>query len=82
MMELLDHHHNWPDTFLFKFIFKSDPVIEKGLRDLFSSNSDFIIKSSKKKNYSSMTVNHLASSSKEVMDIYGKAAKIEGVIAL
>lgn len=82
MIDLLDHHHNWPDTFVFKFIFKTDTKIEESLRNLFSNNSEVLTKSSKKKNYSSMTVKHVASSSVEVMDIYDQASKIEGVMSL
>lgn len=82
MIDLLNDHHKWPDTFIFKFIYKSDPSTEKSLKDLFSDNSEFILKGSKKKNYSSMSVHHIASSGSEVMEIYKKASEIEGVISL
>ncbi len=82
MIELLDLEHSWPDNFLFKFIYLADPITESKLKGLFSNKPEISIKSSKKKNYNSMTVIHVASSSTEVMEIYANAAKIDGVISL
>lgn len=82
LKELLDKHYKWPDTFNFKFIYKADPTIEARLKDIFPENSEFKIKTSNKKNFNSMNVHHLATGSQEVMDIYKKAAEIEGVISL
>lgn len=82
LKELLDNHHDWPDTFMFKFIYKSDQNTESILRALFPKNAEFTIKSSTKNNFNSMTVNHLANDSEEVFSIYRAAAKIEGVISL
>jgi putative lipoic acid-binding regulatory protein len=82
LKDLLDHHHKWPDTFLFKFIFKTDPLIEKDLSSLFSESSEFVIKNSKKENYKSMTVKHLVSDAQEILEIYKKAGEIEGVLSL
>jgi len=82
MIDLLDDHHTWPDTFVFKFIYKSDPATDKRLKGLFPDDSECTVKSSKKKNYSSMSVSHRASSGSEVMEIYKEASKIEGVISL
>lgn len=82
LKELLDKHHNWPDTFLFKFIYKSDPETEKKLKALFPENAEFTIKSSTKNNFNSMSVKHIAKDTKDVFSIYKGAAKIEGVISL
>ena len=82
LKDLLDHHYDWPDTFMFKFIYKSNQETEDRLKEIFSENSEFTIKSSTKQNFNSMSVKHLASSAKEVMDIYNKASEIEGVISL
>ncbi len=82
LKELLDKQHNWPDTFNFKFIYKADQNTETRLKDIFPDNSEFKIKISTKQNFNSMNVHHLAKNSQEVMDIYKKAAEIEGVISL
>lgn len=82
LRELLDHHHDWPDIFSFKFIYKANAETEIKLKSLFNEKSDIIIKTSKKENFISMTVNHMSSSADEVMSIYVKASKIEGVMSL
>lgn len=81
---LLDKQHNWPEHFLFKFIYKSDPEIEKQLRDLFVSEkeTEIEIKESKKAKFNSMSVSFFAQSSDEILSIYLKARHIEGVISL
>ena len=82
LKELLNKHHDWPATYNFKFIYKADESTESSLKELFPIQSEITIKTSKKKNFNSMNVHHLASNSKEVLDIYDKASKIEGVISL
>jgi hypothetical protein len=84
LKSLLDKEHNWPEHFLFKFIYKSDPAIEKQLRDLFVSEkeTEIEIKESKKAKFNSMSVSFLAQNSDEILSIYHKARHIEGVISL
>ena len=82
LRELLNEHHEWPDIFVFKFIYQSDSGSEEKLKGFFPEDSEFIIKSSTKNKFSSMTVKHLCKDSEEVFDIYKKAATIEGVISL
>ena len=84
LKSLLDKEHSWPEHFLFKFIYKSDPAIEKQLRDLFVSEkeTEIEIKESKKAKFNSMSVSFLAQNSDEILSIYHKARHIEGVISL
>jgi len=79
---LLDNQHDWPEHFLFKFIYKSDPAIEKQLRDLFIGESDIQIKESKKAKFNSMSVSFLAQNAGEILSIYNRASQIDGVISL
>lgn len=82
LRELLDRQHDWPDNFIFKFIYKSGSNTEETIKALFPENAEFTIKSSTKNNFNSMTVNHLCSGTDEVFKIYKLAGEIEGVISL
>jgi putative lipoic acid-binding regulatory protein len=82
LKQLLDQQHQWPEAFLFKFIYKNDPSTENQLRALFSEDSEIAIKQSKKNSFNSMSVNTIMKSAKEVLDVYAKVGKMEGVISL
>jgi putative lipoic acid-binding regulatory protein len=79
---LLDKEHKWPSHFMFKFIYKSDSQILKQLEAIFPIESERTVKHSNKKNYESLTVNHLANNADEILDLYKRASAIEGVITL
>ena len=82
LKELLDKEHNWPEEFLFKFIYKSNPETENKLKGIFDGKVDIEIKKSKKEKYNSMSAVYLAKSSEDVLSVYHKASQIEGVISL
>ena len=82
LKELLDKQHNWPESFLFKFIFKSNTDAEDKLKDIFNNEAEIKVKQSKKENYKSISATILAKSSDEVLSVYKKASEIEGVISL
>ena len=82
LRELLNEHHNWPDVFIFKFIYQSDSDAEVRLKSFFPDKAEFTVKSSTKNKFSSMTVKHVCKDSEEVFDIYQKASTIDGVISL
>jgi hypothetical protein len=77
--EKLDQEHNWPGTYIFKFVVPASQKIE--LKELFPQES-FRERKSKAGNYISFTLEKTISSSDEVVDIYLKARGIEGLIAL
>lgn len=75
----LDQHTTWPSRYLFKFI-----VPQKKLAALMVifEGAPYFMRDSKKGNYVGFTVELEMPSSSAVADIYRKAAKIEGIIAL
>jgi uncharacterized protein len=77
--EKLDQHYAWPSLYLFKFIVPTDR--EQEVKDLFPrhTTSD---KFSKKGNYVSVTVQMMMPSSEAVIEVYERASKIEGIVAL
>lgn len=77
--EKLEQHYRWPSLYMFKFIVpkgKEDEI--KKLFPLHTTNE----KSSREGNYTSVTIQIMAPSSDAVIEIYQKAAAIEGLIAL
>ena len=75
----LDKEHKWPTIYMFKFVVPSNKSLE--LRKVFAEES-MQTKQSKNGNYVAFTMKKLMRSSDEVVEIYMKARKIEGVIAL
>jgi len=75
----LEKVHTWPSLYMFKFIAPKGK--EDQLKKIFPKN-EFIQRESKEGNYFSLTFKILVNSSDEVIRIYEKVNKIEGVIAL
>jgi putative lipoic acid-binding regulatory protein len=75
----LDQEHQWPTIYMFKFVVPSGKVEE--FHSVFDTES-LQSKKSKGGNYASFTIKKMMSSSQEVVDVYLKAKKIEGIIAL
>jgi putative lipoic acid-binding regulatory protein len=77
--EKLDKFYAWPALYTFKFIVKTGR--EQELRDLFPLHTD-TSRASKNGNYTSITFQMMMPSAQAVIEVYQKAAVIEGIIAL
>ncbi len=77
--EKLENHYAWPSLYMFKFIVPENQREE--LKKLFTSHT-IHEKTSKKGNYTSISVEMMMPSSQAVIDIYVEASAIEGLIAL
>lgn len=77
--EKLDKEHEWPTTYMFKFVVPANKAHE--VRTIFSKES-LQTKQSKNGNYVAFTMKKLMRSSDEVVELYLEAGKIEGVVAL
>ena len=75
----LDDHHEWPSKYLFKFIVPNGQELE--FKNIFPGEA-LKFRFSKGKKYISISAHVIMNSSEEVMEIYRKAYKIEGVISL
>ena len=76
-------HISYPNLYLFKFIIKADVEKIVQLESLFDSKRAQIKrKSSAKGAYISISVKVIMLCPKEIIDIYDKSSKINGVIAL
>ncbi|MBL7859470.1 MAG: DUF493 family protein [Cyclobacteriaceae bacterium] len=77
--EKLDEHHQWPSLYVFKFIVPTGK--EDAVKKLFPLNAT-TERLSKQGNYISITAQVMMTSSNSVIDVYRKASRIEGLIAL
>jgi uncharacterized protein len=77
--EKLDQHYAWPSLYIFKFIVPTGK--ENEVKELFPFH-DTTARGSAQGKYTSVTVQMMMPSSDAVIDIYRKAAVIEGLIAL
>ncbi|MBL7835853.1 MAG: DUF493 family protein [Cyclobacteriaceae bacterium] len=75
----LEEHYSWPSLYIFKFIVPNGK--EEELQNLFP-NHTFTKKNSTQGRYTSLTMQIMASSSDSVIEVYQKAAVVEGLIAL
>ncbi len=76
---LLDEQVNWPDTYQFKFVTKTDSK-DQVLGNL--SGHKISEKLSKNGKYTSITSSKLLNSSEEVVAIYKDVSAVPGVITL
>ena len=77
--EKLDQEHKWPGIYVFKFVVPIGSVVEFNTK---FPGEPFLEKRSKAGNYISYTLKKQLHSSDEVVEMYLKAQKIEGLIAL
>ncbi len=77
--EKLNQHYAWPSLYIFKFIVPTGK--EGDVKKLFPlhTTTDRLSKEGK---YTSITIQMMMPSSESVIDIYERAASIEGLIAL
>lgn len=75
----LDQHYRWPSLYMFKFIVPKERVEE--VVQLFPLHNSTLKESSQGK-YISVTLQMMMPSSDAVIEVYQKAATIEGLIAL
>ena len=73
---------SFPYVYMFKFIVKADNKAMALVEVLFEDDAEIIQKQSTKGNYISITVKQVVMSVDEIIDIYEKASKIEGVMTL
>jgi hypothetical protein len=77
--EKLENETSFPALYMFKFIVPNGT--EKEIQSLLPNN-EMALKTSSKGKYVSATIKALMPDSQSIIDVYEKAAKIEGVIAL
>ena len=79
----LSESTDWPSTYLFKFIIPTDENRKNVLLAIFSGmETDVTIKNSSGNKYQSISVESVFETPELIIEIYKKAAQIEGIIQL
>ncbi len=78
-IEKLETEHSWPDEYMFKFIVPKEK--EEELKTLLPALK-FSLRKTSGGNYISFTARIMIESTDQVIRIYEKANKVEGLIAL
>jgi putative lipoic acid-binding regulatory protein len=82
LKEKLEHVHEWPGVYMFKFIFEPDADRLSRVLALFPPESEVLRKYSKGGKYLSLTVKEVMITADDVVDRYDRASEISGVIVL
>ncbi|PIB36858.1 hypothetical protein BFP72_16350 [Reichenbachiella sp. 5M10] len=77
--EKLESVHTFPTLYMFKFIVPEAQIDE--VKALFPKH-EVVLKPSKNGKYASATINVMVGSSDQVIEIYEKAKRIEGIMSL
>ena len=75
----LEEEYRFPAEYKFKFIVTSESISK--VLDLIP-NSDYSIRESKNRKYTSITITKMMNNADEILYIYEKASKIDGIISL
>lgn len=73
---------SYPHVYMFKFIVKADNKTMALVEVLFEDDAEITQKESSKGNYISITAKQVVMNVDEIISIYEKAAKVEGVMTL
>lgn len=72
----------WPDVYLFKFIVPNEPELLARTTALFGELSELSFHESKTGKYISVSAKEMMLSVDSIIEIYARAAEINGLIAL
>jgi hypothetical protein len=79
----LKESQNWPGSYMFKFIIKSNFEDVDTLKSILSQyKGDLKVKSSDKGNYKSISFEGFFDSPTEIISIYKKVASLDNIISL
>jgi putative lipoic acid-binding regulatory protein len=82
MKKLLNETHEWPHDYTFKFIFRDGSGIRKRIEEEIPDIKEVDIRSSRNNKWKSMHFKYRVKNADQVLEIYDKIQKIEGVMAL
>lgn len=78
----LDHVHEWPSVYMFKFVLEPEQERLARVLALFTDEAEVLRRYSTGGRYVSITARELMMSAQEVVERYDRASDIPGVIAL
>jgi hypothetical protein len=82
LKEKLDIQHTWPSVYMFKFIIPTDNQKLAQVEALFGNEAQLTTRQSSSNKFISITAKEIMMSADEIIALYKKAEKIEGIIQL
>lgn len=82
LRDQLNHFHQWPSTFTFKFILPACETREKELRQIFEGAQKIQVRASKNGNYYSFTIAEHLQGPDDVFDRYTRAGQIKDILSM
>ncbi len=83
LKEKLEATHDFPEDYLFKFIYPTSEVTMNEIKGLYAgTNAEFDYKASANRKYTSISIKLYIIDADTVINYYKEVAKIEGVIML
>ncbi len=82
LRDQLNHFHQWPSVFTFKFILPTCTERETELRTIFQQAEDIRVRPSKNGNYQSFTIAEKLNGPDEVFDRYTRAGNIKDILSM
>lgn len=81
LKQKLDDQCEWPHVYMFKFIIPADNHKLALVEGLFGAEAEITTRQSSSNKFISITAKELMLTSDEVIAVYKKAAKIEGIMS-
>lgn len=78
----LEEQFSWPQVYMFKFIIPSDNHKLALVEALFGAMAEVTTRQSSTNKFISITAKEMMLSPNEIIEVYKKAEKIEGIISL
>ncbi len=82
LRQKLEKDFSWPSLYMFKFIVPSDNQKIAKIESLFGDDSEVKLQPSSAGKYTSITARQVMLNPDGVIEVYQKAAEVEGIIAL
>ncbi len=83
LRSMLEEEKDWPLDYLFKFILKSGRKEDQlKIRAFFPNNVSISFRESSKGNYLAVSITAKMNSPDEIIEVYEKASRIEGLMTL
>lgn len=78
----LEEQFSWPSVYMFKFIIPADNHRLALVEALFGKEAEVLTRQSKTNKFISVTAKEMMINPDEIIEVYKKAEKIEGIISL
>ncbi len=82
LRERLNAIHHWPSTYMYKFIFETNPDKVISLKLIFGESAQFITRESSGGKYTSLTIKEIMMDADSIFSRYEAVGKLEGIISL